>query len=170
MPGLIDRFRSDAARPSRSAKLLAAGALLLAVSSLSVDLISKYNERVARRQVDLMANAGHPSAFGIYGDYGDHRQWKRLMLVPLTLVGYFSIRRLGRNWLAVTSYGLSLLAFLHWASEAIAIFTVDWKLYANKSHFELLNLAANPLDYLVLLSVLGLFLITAIRPFPRYSA
>jgi hypothetical protein len=139
-------------------RLLAIGALLLAVLSIGTDGVSKYNEGIAEHQEELVRQAKGEPSFGIYGDYGDHRPWKRLLLVPLTLIGWFAVRRSTTYGLAAFVYGISTLVFAHWAWMVITAIVIDWNLYSDRSLLELLSLAANPVDYLLFAVVLVLFL------------
>ncbi len=142
----------------RIVRLLAIGAVLLAVLSIGADGVSKYNEGVAEHQQELMRQAKGEPSFGFYGDYGDHRPWKRLLLVPLTLLGWFAFRRSITYKLAAIVYGMSTLVFAHWAWMVINAIVIDWNLYSDRSLLDLLSLAANPFDYLLFAVVLALFI------------
>ena len=131
---------------------------LLAILSVGADWASEYNDSVRETQYRLGKEANGEIAVRIYGDWGDPRKWQRLILVILTLGGWLFLLKPRTAIISAIIYGISIFIFVLWISRAIRIFSGNWNLFSERPVGDLLMLAGNPFDYLLLSTITLLFL------------
>lgn len=136
-------------------RILAFIAFTLSVFSIGWDIASNYNKGVAEEQTRLSAIANGEPTFGIYGDWGDDRRLKRLVLVPFSLVAFLCIRRF--PYLSLSLYGFSIGIFLVWFMRVSYLISINEGVISGKSDLEIVLIAANPFDYALFGAVLVLF-------------
>ena len=136
-------------------RILAFIAFTCSVFSIGWDIASNYNKSVAEEQTRLSAVASGNPTFGIYGDWGDDRRLKRLVLVPFSLVAFLCIRRF--PYLSLSLYGFSIGIFLVWFVEVSYLISINDGFIYGKSYFEIVLIAGNPFDYALFGAVLILF-------------
>ncbi len=133
-------------------KILALVTFAFSILSIGYEIADAYNERVANEQNERAAAANGGPVFGIYGDYGDPRKLKRLILVPITFLAFLCIRRF--SFVSLALYGLAIVIFLIWLREIYTIIKIDWDVFSHNSPVAIALLAANPFDYALFAAVL----------------
>ncbi|MBC7900535.1 MAG: hypothetical protein H7070_10845 [Saprospiraceae bacterium] len=136
----------------------------MSVANMAFFAVDKYNEKVEEIQQNLMRKAEGGIAWGVYGDYGDDRPFRRFSSIVFSFLVFMLVFKFQSIWASAVGSAISVIIFLQW-------FLRDYRLIVQEECCPELPIAKKlfltiyPSDYLffVLASTLLIWQMSVIR-------
>ena len=136
-------------------QLLASMVLILAFVSVATDRIQHYNKEISLQQAQLELHANGDMGFWHLGDWGDDRPLRRIGVLLLSFFVLLGLRKSSRLLFPTLFTVLSFLILVHWGIKVWYAIQIN-EIHQYDPWKEKLLVAANPIDYLLFISISAL--------------